>query len=144
MSFRNLIIVGVVAGLLVAGFPNNAQATTFTNGDFITYGQLDWADNTNAAASLVANYNTVFASTSGILEFGNPAGFTLEFSSASALAAYLPDVGPIGALDESLFDPTSTSAGGFGGNVTALALNIDFSDAGFCQETLAFPSAIWC
>jgi hypothetical protein len=45
--------------------------------------------------------------------------------------AYLPAAGAPGALNSDLEDPTSTSSGTFGGDVAALKLNIDLSDAGF-------------
>ena len=127
---RPLILGGGVAGLLLAGGGLNALAATFTNGDFTSYGQFDWASTPAAVAILDDNYNTVFASTSGVLELGNPTRFTMSFTSAAALAGYLPDVGPIGALDADLANPTSSPSGAFGGDVAALKLNIDFSDAG--------------
>ena len=73
MTWCNLIIV-VVAGFLVAVFDHNAQASTFTNGDFTTYVQADWGDSESfpAPTLLTANYNTVYASTAGVLEVGIP------------------------------------------------------------------------
>ena len=124
---------------LVAGGCLNALAAAFSNGDFTTYGQIDWANTPAAVTILAANYNTVFASSAGVLEVGNPTEFTMEFSSASALAAYFPDLGPNGALDADLFDPTTTSSGGFGGDVTALVLDIDFSDAGLLPQNVGIP-----
>jgi hypothetical protein len=133
----------LLAGLLLAGSNPNALASTFAPGDFTTYGQVDWVDgneDTPAAPVLLqANYNTIFASTAGVLEVGDPAGFTMEFFSASAMAAYLLDVGPIGALNADLFNPTSSSSGAFGGDVTALVLNIDFSDAGLLPQNVGIP-----
>jgi hypothetical protein len=139
MTCRHFILVGVVAGLFLAGFSHSAPASTFRNGDFTTYNQVDWVSTSPAVAILATNYNTVFASSGGILEVGSSTGFTVEFSSAPALATYLPDVGPIGALDADLLDPTSTSAGAFGGNVTSLLLDIDFSDAGLLPQNVGIP-----
>jgi hypothetical protein len=135
MRSRQLILVGGVAGLLLAGFNLPAQAVTFINGDFTTYGQVDWGDQ----AILVENYNTLFFSAGGVLEVGSPTGFTMAFSSASALGTYLPDVGPFAALDADLFDPVSSVSGAFGGNVTSLVLDIDFSDAGLLPQKLGIP-----
>ena len=132
--FRHFILGGGVAGLLLAGGNCIAQST-FTNGNFTTFGEVDW--NLPALADVLQNnYDSVFASTSGLVELGIPTGFTMVFDSPTALAAYLPQVGPIGALDANLLDPTSSSSGQFGGDVTALALNIALSDAGLLPENL--------
>ena len=57
-------------------------------------------------------------------------GFTMAFTTSSAVNAYLPAGGKPGALTSSLVDPTSSSSGVFGGQVLALRLNLDFNDAG--------------
>lgn len=57
-------------------------------------------------------------------------GFSMKFTSASAVAAYLPAGGTAAALTVDLNNPTSTSSGVFGGQVLTLQLNVDFSDAG--------------
>jgi hypothetical protein len=78
---------------------------------------------------LAPNFFTVFPS--GFeLGYAAPGGFVMDFSSADALSTYLPQAGAPGALNASLTDPTSTSAGIFGGEVAALRLNIAFNDAG--------------
>jgi hypothetical protein len=94
ISLRNRIVVGVVAGLLGAGFHNTAQADNFTNGNFITYIQEEWGDNptpTNAAGLLSANYDSVYASTLGAVEVGltGAEGFSIVFTDAPYLLAYL-------------------------------------------------------
>ncbi len=61
------------------------------------------------------------------------------YSSAPELLYYLPDVGAIGQLDSDLVNPSATSSGEFGGSVTALKLNIDFSDAGLLPGNLGIP-----
>jgi hypothetical protein len=133
-----------VAGLLVAVFHNNAQATTFTNDDFTTYNQLGWGDEGNGSpgAVLVENYyDSVYASSSYVMEVGihGTNGFSLVFTNPTDLVAYLPDPGNPGALDSDLLNPTSSSSGAFGGEVTALKLNIDFSDAGVLPGNLGIP-----
>ena len=143
MTCRNLII-GVLTGLLVAVFNHKAQATNFTNGDFTTYVQADWGDvptPTNGAWVLENNYDTVYASTGGVLEMGigGASGFSMVFTGASELLSYLPAVGADGPLTSDLLNPTSTSSGAFGGEVTALKLNIDFSDAGVLPGNLGIP-----
>ncbi|MBI5380348.1 MAG: hypothetical protein HZA31_00450 [Opitutae bacterium] len=67
------------------------------------------------------------------LTLGN--GFTLRFASASAITAFLPAGGPARALTGSLVNPTSSSAGVFGGQVLALRLNVDYSAAGVTAGT---------
>jgi hypothetical protein len=141
MSFRNLIATGLLNALLWAGFSGNALGVSFTNGDFTTYEQADWgdtADGTNAVALLQANYDTVYASTSGSFEVGvsGPSGFSMIFTGSSSLLSYLPDGGSTGPLPGDLLNPTSTASGAFGGDVTALKLNIDFSDAGLLPGNL--------
>jgi hypothetical protein len=56
---------------------------------------------------------------------GSGGTHTAKWNSAGAIGAYLPAGGSNGALNASLLDPTSTSAGHFGGEVLALQLNVD-------------------
>ena len=63
----------------------------------------------------------------------------MVFTGASELLSYLPAVGADGPLTSDLLNPTSTSSGAFGGEVTALKLNIDFSDAGVLPGNLGIP-----
>jgi uncharacterized repeat protein (TIGR01451 family) len=72
------------------------------------------------------------AYTNGFVEIGIPgsAGFSLKFTSAAAAQAYLPSGGAVGALTADATNPTSSSAGIFGGQVLALRLNVDFGDLG--------------
>ena len=110
------------------------------DGDVITYSQGAWGDTpsgTNAAAILQSHYDTVYASSFGVLEVGIPgsAGFSISFTNYNSILAYLPASGPIGALTSDVADPTSTSSGDVGGEVTALRLNIDFADAGVTIAT---------
>jgi hypothetical protein len=121
------------------------------DGDVITYDQTSWGDtptSSNAAGLLDNNYNIVYASTGGIFEVGisGTAGFSIRFSSAAHLLVYLPSSGTIGSLVADLIDPTSSSSGAFGGEVAALKLNIDFSDAGLLTGTssVAFGNLTLC
>lgn len=105
------------------------------DGDMLTYGQGFWSANQTANDLLRANYDAVYASTGSVLRVGFPTpGFSLIFTSAQAVLDYVPSVGPAGALDMNLINPTVfTSSGSFGGGVVALKLDIDFSDAGVLQ-----------
>jgi hypothetical protein len=142
MSFRNILAMGLLNALLCTGFSGNALAGSFTNGDLTTFGQSDWGDTaggTDGQALLLANYDSVYASSSGGFEVGipGPIGFSMVFTDASDIDTYLPDGGVTGQLDSDLLNPTSTSSGAFGGDVVALKLNIDFSDAGLLPGNLS-------
>jgi hypothetical protein len=109
-------------------------------GDLITYSQAYWSDDATASGILVANFSAVYSS-AGWLEVGilGPTGFSMFFTSASAVRNYLPaEENPIGPLDANLVNPLTTSSGAFGGEVTALALNVDFSDAGLLSSIAGF------
>jgi hypothetical protein len=80
---------------------------------------------------LIANYDTIYAATSGVIEVGIPgtSGFSITLTSTDSVLAYLAASGPVDALDGDYGDPTQTPSGDFGGEVVALRLNIDFSDS---------------
>jgi hypothetical protein len=125
-------LVGAV--LILLAVP--AGAATFVDGEFATYDQNIWgADPADGppASILKARYFDLF--TAGA-EFGDPSpgGAVMDFSSADAMLTYLPQSGAPGTLHASLTDPTSTSAGVFGGLVVALGLNIGFSDLGVLEH----------
>ena len=106
-----------------------AIAQCWNNGDLTTYGQAEYGASTGTAMTLLVNkYNNVYSS--GIFEVGDISTYYLEFDAGTAVHNYLPQTGPIGALDGILFDPTDSHSGIFGGDVVALKLNVDFSDAG--------------
>jgi hypothetical protein len=115
-------------------------ACRWSDGDVISYSQGSWGtipSPGNAAALLVAGFDTVYASSNGLFEVGVPgtAGYSMIWSDAVNVLDYLPAVGTSGPLTSDLINPTSSSAGVFGGRVTALHLNIDFSDAGVMLGT---------
>jgi hypothetical protein len=99
-------------------------------GDMVSYGQDSWGGlpTTSPAAGLVvANFDSVYG---GGVEIGIPInnGWSVIFTSASAILNYLPSSGPPGPLTADLVDPTSTSSGLFGGFLLALQLDVDFAD----------------
>ena len=55
--------------------------------------------------------------------------FSMSFTSVSNLLLYLPATGASGPLTNDVVNPTTSASGQFGGDVAALKLNIDFSDA---------------
>jgi hypothetical protein len=104
----------------------------WSDGNMTTYVQSEWGGDVSSTTvkSLLENdFNTVYADAFGVLIVGG--GFTMTFDNTPALEAYLPQTGPAGALDATLNDPETSGSGKFGGDVVALKLNVDFSDAGF-------------
>ena len=112
-----------------------ASADIWSPGDLTTYTQASWGGDPSlpdpGAVLLVAKYDTVFASTFGIVTVGSSSGFTMSFTDAASVLAYLPSIGPFAPLNGSSLNPISTGSGGFGGEVMGLELNVAFSDAGF-------------
>lgn len=107
-----------------------------TNGQFCTYGQGGWGarpEGNNPGTILSNNFTTVYPG--GFVEVGipGPAGFSMQFTSAFAIETYLPAMAMPNVLTNDYVNPTNTSAGVFGGQVLALQLNVDFSDAGITQ-----------
>jgi hypothetical protein len=131
----------------IAGSPGNA--TTFTNGEFYSWDPHGWgADPTDGLPASLLLPTTFFSVETHGFEVGYaaPGGFVIDFSSGDALLTFLPSVGAPKALNASLTDPTSTVAGVFAGEVVALRLNIDYSDAGIVTGlgfgTVAHPPGI--
>jgi hypothetical protein len=138
MSQRRLLSTTVVAVALVFGaaIDRPAQASIVLQaGDFTTHIQAWWGDPTFPSGMLLnAHYDDVYASTASVLVVGllGSAGYSMAFQSAAAVHYYLPALGPIGPLTGDIVDPSQlTAAGVFGGEMVSLALNIDFSDAGY-------------
>lgn len=105
------------------------------NGDETSYTQVSWPDNPTASALLAANYGSVYAAVSDVFVIGT-GGFSLSFGDATHLLAFLPQAGTPGPLTESQTNPGSSEAGLFGGDVAALKLDVDFSDAGLLANTV--------
>jgi PEP-CTERM motif len=118
------------------------DADTWAPGQMLTYHEDSWAGvptPTPASTLLTNEMSTVYASTFGGLAVGLPVGgFDMIFTDASAVLNYLPSGGALGPLDANLLNPTDSSAGAFGGDVVALELNVDFSNAGFLLGTSGF------
>jgi len=119
----------------------SSEAAPFQIGDFVTYSQGSWGGNpaTDPAAQLLlAQFDGFYT---GGLEVGviGGAGFSMIFTSAPAALFYLPGTGTPGVLTADLVDPTSTGSGVTGGEVIALQLNVDFSDANYLTGTAGIP-----
>src|SRR6266403_4906653 len=109
MNRRVAVLVLTIAACLACTLTASpSQAVPFLAGDFLTFTQADWGD---PIPLLTANYNTVYAPF-GIFEIGIPGslGFSITFTSAASLAAFLPAIGPPGALDSDLADPIGSSS----------------------------------
>ncbi len=140
MLSRNSIRAVVAAmAILCSAVLNNNALGAFVDGDLFTYPQALWSNDPTATGLLFNNYDSVYDF--GVVEVGNPgaAGFSIRFSAATFVTGYLPSNGTPGPLNSDLIDPTSTSSGAFGGEVLALRLNIDFSDAGLLPGALGIP-----
>jgi hypothetical protein len=116
------------------------------NGDMLTYSQGTWSTDPAASSLVTDHYSSLYAA--GLFEVGvsGSAGFSMIFTNAVDLLKYIPTSGTIGPLTSDLINPTTTESGAFGGEVTALKLNIDFSDASLVHGTagIAFGSLTLC
>jgi hypothetical protein len=75
-----------------------------------------------------------------VLTVGLPTpGFSMIFTNPLTVNRYLPAAGTPAPLDQNLVDPIVSSSGTFGGDVLALQLNVDFSNAGFLSGTSNIP-----
>jgi hypothetical protein len=133
-DLQQAVDAGACATVVVPGVepppPANTQPTSYTQGG---WGAPPTGN--NPAALLAANFGAVYPS--GVeVGISGTGGHSMKFSSASAVGAYLPAGGPAGALTADLSNPTSSSSGVFGGQVLALQLNVDFSNAGVTPSTL--------
>jgi len=108
-----------------------AQARAWQTGDFFTYSQDEWGENPAfAGPAKVLHDNYILVYPNGTLSVGVPSGNSINFTTVDDLLTYLPDTGSSGSLSTTYVNPITTSAGQFGGDVVALKINIDFSDAG--------------
>jgi hypothetical protein len=126
---------------LTLGYAGVASATPWQIGDMITYPQGGWSDDPTGSNTLITHYGDVYGANFGVVEIGIPgiAGFSIRFSTSTNVLDYLPALGAIGPLNADLINPSSTSSGTYGGEVLALQLNIDFSDAGFTLGNAGIP-----
>jgi hypothetical protein len=125
-----------------------APGCGWEEGDAVSYNQINWGDPVSTAGvSLANNYDPVYFTTGGNLEVGLPsaAGFSMIFTDAGSVLAYNPSVGTVGPLNADLLNPTSSASGAYGGEVVALKLNVDFSDADVLGPmSIDFGSLLLC
>jgi hypothetical protein len=146
MLNRHRIVVAVATVLIWTGISAKAFAGPFQPGDFFTFLQDDWGDgsapaDTSAPGLLDSHFTSIYGSLGymdvGVL--GSAGNYAMLFTSPSALFTYLPSSGVPAPLTATLVDPTSSASGIFGGEVVALRLNVDFSDAGYTTGALGIP-----
>ena len=114
--------------------PASMTITNSTSPVYCSYTQGGWGApaNGNNVSTILTNYfRNVY--TNGFVQIGIPSGFYLKFTSAAAVINYLPVGGPPAALTANGTNVLSSSSGVFGGQILALELNVDFSDAGALQ-----------
>ncbi len=107
-------------------------ACTWQQGDLTTYSQGEWGTASSDAGIILTNeFAALYFSNGGALEVGisGSGGYSIRFSSPTGVLNYLPSAGIAGALTADVSNPSFTASGLFGGEVSALELNIDFSDA---------------
>lgn len=128
-----------LAGLLAS--PGPASALPWQSGDVLTYTQVSWPEDATAAALLTSQYPSLYAPESDVFEVGipGPSGFSLSFGDASDVLAFLPAAGIPAPLTESQTNPLLSEAGLFAGEVMALKLDVDFSDAGLLMGSSGIP-----
>jgi PEP-CTERM motif len=120
--------------------PRAAHADAWQNGALITYDQGSWTNDLTALTLLTNDYSSVYANSFSVVTVGLPnTGFTMSFDGAPPVSRFLPAGGPPSVLTSNVNDPLTTPAGSFGGDVLALRLNIDFSNAGFLLGTSGIP-----
>ncbi|HEY0432479.1 MAG TPA: hypothetical protein VGC95_01325, partial [Chitinophagaceae bacterium] len=101
---------------------------------YATYTQGGWGtvpSGNNPGTLLKAYYTNVYPSS--FVEGGT---YTIKLTSQLAVQNYLPAGGTPNVLKKSYTNPTSTEAGVFGAQVTALKLNVDFSSKGILKSGL--------
>jgi hypothetical protein len=128
----------------VSGSPPNCtpgkQGCGWSAGDMLTHNQDSYGTSTAAGAALLGvRFGSVYPS-------GLAVGSTnsMQFTSATAVVNYLPAVGGASGLTLSLINPLSSSSGQLGGDVVALQLNVDLSDAGFLTSAVPLRSLYFC
>lgn len=126
-----------LALLLTLACAGAAHANSFQTGEFVTYDQGAWSNNSTAIALLNNDFFSVYPTSP--LTVGLPnTGFTMRFDDSAPLEVFLPSGGPPAVLTSNTLDPTQ-GLGAFAGDVLALELNVDFNNAGFLPGTSSTP-----
>jgi hypothetical protein len=110
-----------------------SQGCGWHDDDIVTYSQVAWGQDPepgNLTAELEADFDSVFAPESDLMEIGIPgaAGFSIIFDDPDDIITFLPATGAPGPLTADLLDPASSASGSYGGEVATMRLNIAFGD----------------
>ena len=103
---------------------------------YVTYSQADWGSTSSSNPAVVllkGKFCKVYPC--GKLTIGSY--YKLTFTGWDKIGYFLPQTGKVNILNKSLCNPTTTNAGEFAGNVLALRLNVDFSNAGVTGRGLS-------
>lgn len=103
-------------------------------GPYTTYKQDQWGGDKKQPSVKLLNEKFSIVYPTGVT-IGDT--FKLSFTSASAVLAFLPQSGAPNVLKASATNPTKSDAGELAGQVLALQLNTDFSNAGITRTGLA-------
>ena len=101
-------IFKVLVLAILLGCAGSARATVWNNGDLTTYSQATWGGDptVDAGAILLTNsFNTVYGATFGVT-VGSFSGFTMSFTSATSVLAYMPSIGAFAPLNGNELNPT--------------------------------------
>jgi len=138
VRFENILAVNLTAcDTQVVGpqtCPPGTVGCGWKTGDIVSWGQSDWGDDpaTNpAAANLESNFGVVYPFSAVEVGISGVTGFSMIFTSSTAILRYLPQGGAPLPLNADLLDPSSSASGASGGAVLAMRLDIDFADRGF-------------
>lgn len=124
---RQFTIILTVLLALVFLTENNFADPGCNLSGFATYTQGGWGSPSGSTPGTIRDtyFSSVFPS--GMTMGGT---YTASFSSASIMAAFLPQGKTTAAFNRNYINPTETSAGVFGGQLAALILNVKYSEAG--------------
>lgn len=120
--------------------PQSMECVEQPPSDLATFTQGGWGsepEGKNPGSLLHANFGNVYPN--GLYIGGN---FKLTFTTAQAITNFLPQGGKSSTLAGNAQNPTTSAAGVFAGQVLALKLNVDFSNAGVTSPGLGSQNII--
>lgn len=125
----------VNTGTLKFNLPTSVTGTSSSYNFLIKQSSCFYSDTQCGWGTLPRCYNDTFLSAHFHDVYGtNPVVIgginTLSFTTARAIADFLPQNAPVRVLTASAVDPHSSRLSDLAGNVLALQLNVDFSDTG--------------
>ncbi|MFN0207093.1 MAG: hypothetical protein ACKVS6_12390 [Planctomycetota bacterium] len=104
---------------------------SFTQGG---WGSKGTGEGNNPGKLLAQNFFNVYGPAGVEIGIHGSSGKSVKFTNAAAIEAFLPAGGKAGKLKLDATNPKTTAAGVFAGQVLALQLNVDFSNAGITES----------